>query len=243
MNPILILTHNNLDLTQKCVDSAARQDCGDLYLAIIDNHSTDGTKEWLSYLLFLNRQFNFNGIEIMCWMDNKGVSRGWNAGLNNLFYDPDVEHVLVINNDVVLPPMFYSEMLKRNVPFVTGAAVEEMESIAQVPIGANLTVGANFSAFLIRREAWEKVGPFDERMKFYAQDCDYDIRAHQLGITLWNAHVHFYHERSSTLRLASPEEKAAILQQANKDREVFRQKWNCLPGTKEYSELLQSAVC
>ena len=44
MNPVLILTHNNLDITKKCVDSVFRQD-NDAKPFIYDNGSTDGTRE------------------------------------------------------------------------------------------------------------------------------------------------------------------------------------------------------
>jgi len=76
-------------------------------------------------------------------------------------------------------------------------------------------------------------------MKLYASDCDFHIRAHRMGIPLYKAAVPFYHERSSTLRLAPPEEAAEIQAQANRDREVFRSIYNCLPGTKEYEELFK----
>jgi len=45
MNPVLILTHNCLDLTKRCVESIRAQDI-DITLQVIDNGSTDGTEEW-----------------------------------------------------------------------------------------------------------------------------------------------------------------------------------------------------
>jgi GT2 family glycosyltransferase len=33
----------------------------------------------------------------------------------------------------------------------------------------------------IRREAWDHVGPFDTRFRFYAQDLDYCVRARDAG--------------------------------------------------------------
>jgi|WetSurMetagenome_2_1015567.scaffolds.fasta_scaffold189739_3 GT2 family glycosyltransferase len=234
MNAVLVLTHNCLELTKRCIASVRAQDIP-VYLLVYDNNSTDGTPEWLAH----------DGIVDMGIFspENKGVSTGWNRGLETLFNDYGANHVLVINNDVVLPPWFYSKLLKCKVPFVTGVSVESAESIKRidkVPENATLTPGPDFSSFLIRREAWETIGIFDERMKFYAQDCDYDVRAHKLGMTLWNAHVPFYHERSSTLRQATDAERQQIENQANCDRKVFRQKHNCLPGTPEYGMLFQT---
>jgi len=76
-------------------------------------------------------------------------------------------------------------------------------------------------------------------MKLYASDCDFHVRAHRLGVPLYKASVPYYHERSSTLRLASPEERDEINVQANKDRAVFYSLYNCVPGQKEYEELFR----
>lgn len=37
------------------------------------------------------------------------------------------------------------------------------------------------AAMALRREAWESVGPFDERFRFYAQDLDFCLRAKEAG--------------------------------------------------------------
>ena len=235
MNPVLLLTHNCMELTQKCILSIKNQDI-ETSILVVDNNSTDGTYEWLKENANMRVQFS----------PQVGVSVGWNFGLRYLFERDKAEYVLVVNNDTILPSFFYAALLKCNVPFVTGAAVQNMESLNPIKGAfavASLTPGPNFSAFLIRREAWEKIGPFDEQMKFYAQDCDYDVRAHRLGMQLWNAHIPFYHECSSTLRWAPEPERIAILQRANDDREAFRQKYNCLPGTAEYAALFETAVC
>lgn len=52
--------------------------------------------------------------------------------------------------------------------------------------------------------------------------------------------VAFYHERSSTLRLANPEEKIWINTQANKDRQAFRDKYGCIPGERAYEDLFKN---
>ena len=225
MNPVLILTHNGLELTKRCLLSCKEQDL--LAVAyIIDNGSTDGTQEWLPapYVLF---------------KDNLGVSFGWNLGLQMLFERSDVDHVLVANNDTVMPPWFYSELLSYEVPFVSGISASSMEAIKDPPPRMPLVGHPDFSAFLIRRVAWEKIGPFDEGMKFYAQDCDYHLRAVKSGIPLLAATLPFYHERSSTLTLASAKEREEIEAQANRDRGYFLKKWGFAVGSEEYQQLTQ----
>jgi GT2 family glycosyltransferase len=228
MNPVLILTHNNLELTKRCVESVRAQDIKTT-VVIVDNHSTDGTLDWL----WDSGTTSDNTLV----PDNRGVSYGWNHGLRCLFTIDNARHVLVIGNDTVLPPHLYRTLLSVNLPFVTGVAVDNMEQALQPPAVFPLTPNPDFSAFLIRREAWETIGKFDERMKHYCSDCDYHIRGHRIGVPMVKASVPFYHERSSTIRLASPEERLEIETQANKDREVFKGLYGCLPGSKEYEAI------
>lgn len=231
MNPVLLLTHNCIDLTRRCVDSLLAQDIHP-YLVAVDNGSTDGTVEWLGE--------DLGHVEGECHIlrANRGVSFGWNLALGILFRKPEVTHVLVTNNDTELPPWAYSELLSYDVPFVTGVAIDRRPT--ERPERMPLTPNPDFSCFLIRRDCWETVGPFDEEMVLYASDCDYHVRAHRLGVPLMKANVPYYHVNSQTLKRATPEERLWIQAQANRDRAVFQKRYGCLPGTKEYDALFTS---
>jgi GT2 family glycosyltransferase len=227
MNLCLMLTHNGLEITKRSVESVFAQD-SETHLVTIDNGSTDGTQDWF--------QKNHKVSVFIPEDRNLGVSKSWNTGLELLLMISRHDHCLVINNDTVLPPWFYSELLSYNVPFVTGVSVDNMDTIRYRPPRAPLVGHPDFSAFLIRRDAWDKIGPFDEGMKFYAQDCDYHVRACRAGVPLLAANLPFYHERSSTLRLASPAEQAEIQSQANADRAYFQKKWGWPVGSEEYQQ-------
>lgn len=226
MNPVLILTHDCLELTKRCVESVQKQDIP-TNLLVYDNGSTDETVEWIA-----NAGHCENGsiVTSSLWPShsNDGVSKGWNFGLDTIFkWWIEKHHVLVLNNDTEIPPWFYRELLACEVPFVTGASSTDREAVAQPPV-RSLTDGPDFSAFLIRREAWEKVGPFDETMVHYCSDVDYDIRARAAGLTLHNCHVKFYHERSSTLRLSA--DRDAIEERSHLDHLAFKAKYGCFPS-------------
>lgn len=239
MNPVLILTHNCLQLTKKCVASVRAQDV-DTDVTVIDNSSTDGTVEWLKESAIASPSFNLNYVTNL---SNRGVSEPWNEGLHYYFSEPFFcDHVLCLNNDTFLPPWFYKELLSYDVPFVTGFPVDTMFEIG--PLSARPQTGLTpypcFSAFLIHRSAWEKIGPFNATMKLYASDCDYHVRAHRLGIPLVKSSTPFYHEPSSTVRNSSPEEQEEFHRQANADRAVFRSLYGCVPGEEPaYSELFK----
>lgn len=228
MNPVLMLTRNNLELTKKAIESLCLQRLDRCYLYVFDNGSTDGTLDFVSGTWPL---FTAGGI-------NAGVSHGWNVLLKQVF-DEGFNHALVINNDVVLPEWFYGELLSYDVPFVTGVAVDNMEAIKKPAQRMPLTPNPDFSAFLIRREAWEKVGPFNERMVLYASDCDFHVRAHRLGIPLWKANCPYFHQRSSTLNNASPQERRVIQVQADADRATFKAMYGVIPGEPGYEEIFK----
>jgi GT2 family glycosyltransferase len=229
MNPVLILTRNCLELTKRCVESVLSQDVP-TKVCIVDNGSSDGTNEWARSNGYLWSSFNHNA----------GVSKGWNIGMELLFEDFPRPHILCLNNDVVLPKWFYRTLLSYDAPFVTGVAIDTM------PIGEPermpLQPHPDFSAFLIRRDCWQKVGRFDEEMVIYVQDCDYHVRAHRLGVPLMKANVPFFHVNSQTMKRASPEERQRIQEQANKDRAVFKAKYGCIPGTPQYNALFEDKV-
>lgn len=226
MNPVLLLVRDNLEMNKRCIDSICSQDVPTT-LVIADNSEQDDTVKWA---------LDQNNIAVYPFRPQIGVSRGWNFGLGALFKD-GWEHVLVPNSDTILPPWFYSSLLNYDVPFVTGVSVGNMAEIAAPPPRKELVEHPDMSAFLIRRECWERVGKFDENMVHYCGDLDYHIRAYRSGVHLMNAGVPFYHERSSTLRLSTPKDRRLIELQADADRRTFTEKWGCATSGPSYDAM------
>lgn len=223
-HPVLILARNNMELTKKTIASVEAQDVSTA-IYVIDNDSTDGTTQWLAE----------NGICKFTFRPQLGVSDGWNFGLRYLFKQYD--HVLVLNNDVILPYWFYRFLLGYDMPFITGVAIDTMPTAPseQMPLSPN----PDFSAFLIRKKVWEEVGEFNVDMKFYASDCDYHVRGHRECIPMLKANVPYFHASSSTLKNANPDERRCIEEQANSDRKVFRDIYGCIPGEPAYNDLFR----
>src|SRR5437868_13772556 len=102
INPVLILTHNNIEMNKRCYKSVLRQDVPSDVL-FVDNGSTDGTSEWIVDENADPPRFG------VFWNENKGVSFGWNYGVGALVQE--VNHVIVLNSDSVLAPWSYSLLL------------------------------------------------------------------------------------------------------------------------------------
>lgn len=231
MNPVLILTHNNLELTKRCVDSLRQQDIPtDIF--IVDNGSTDGTLDWCAD----------EHIQVVILGSNTGFSHGINVGLGLLFEKTKAQWCFVPNSDTEFAPWHYRLLLERNLPVVSGVQHIDghrvtLEDLKMVPPIEPIRPNPDFSALLFRREVWESLGGFDERMKNYCSDCDMHVRAHLAGIGMFHAHIPYFHVGSATLANASPEECRIIQEWQRPDWGVFREKWGCLPGTPEYDAL------
>jgi len=228
VNPVLMLTRNNLELTKRAVESVFAQRLRGVSLWVHDNGSTDGTVEWLQE----------SGINTYFAKTNEGVSGPWNRGLRFFFENcrTPYEHVLVLNNDLVLPDYAYAELLSYDVDFVTGVAVDHPVG-PEIPERMPLTPNPDFSCFLCHRFAWNRIGPFNERMMLYSSDQDYHVRGHRLGIGMWKANCPYFHMRSSTLNNASPQEQAVIRAQADADRATFKAIYGCDAGGPAYEKL------
>jgi GT2 family glycosyltransferase len=229
-HPVLMLSHNLLHLSEKCVASILAQDIP-TDLIIVDNGSGEETIDWL-HDLTQSHTVAFNPT-------NRGITAAWNQGARLVFETMKEDAVFIANNDIILPPWFLSELISYDGALVSGVSVDRMEQIAERPARMERSFHPDFSGFLLRREAWEKIGPFDERMVNYCSDCAYHIEAIRKGIQLYGTGIPFYHERSSTLNLAPPEEHFEMSRQADADRQVFRSIYGCIPGEPAYEEFFK----
>lgn len=221
---ILVPVRNGLHLTRKAVKTFLAQDLPGVRVMLINNDSSDGTLEWARTL--------HPQVVTITKTPGLSVTESWNKGLSLLF-DAGAEHVLVCNNDVELLLETYRLLLEDGGAFVTGVSQGERDERMGAG-GQGKRPHPDFSCFLLRKSVWDSVGQFDEGMAIYCQDGDYHLRMHNAGVAVYCIDLPFYHERSSTLKLASAREQAAILKQADLDKAVFAAKWGVVMGSPEY---------
>lgn len=233
-NWIICPVRNNIALTKKAVASFRGQDVGDLAILVINNGSRDGTAQWLMTQPDIFRIHAKN--------PGLSVAASWNRGLRFVFERQHQDHALVVNNDVELRPDTYSWLLADGGGFVTAVGVDDAEKIKPpLKIPDSKSPHPDFSCFLIRREIYEKVGPFDENFKVaFAEDWDYHLRLHRAGITAWAINLPYLHYGSQTIRNADENEQERIGKQADANREYFFQKWGVRGGTEEYYKLFDT---
>lgn len=231
MNPALMLCHKCA--TKAVIDSVLNQDV-DVELFCIENDATPGVQKVIKpYLYETPRRVHSYVASPQLF-----VSAGWNYGLRFWFNTRDADFVWVLNDDIICRPDNLRELRDDGGLFVTAVGLDKMEDV-QAEFVKSVRPHPHFSNFLIRRECWERVGPFDESMKLYASDADYHVRMHQAGIQAYTIGMPFFHQHSGSIKASTPEDASAIHSQADLDREAFRRKWHIDIGSPEYYALFQ----
>ena len=87
---IVIVTWNRLEMLKACVGAAGKF-AGEADVIVVDNASTDGTKEWLEAQ---------NNVEVLRLPENTGGAGGFSAGMK-WAYDRGYEWIWIMDDDVV----------------------------------------------------------------------------------------------------------------------------------------------
>lgn len=258
-NWIVTLAHNNPDLLIRAVESFEHQDISGGVCVLVVNNESDGPTT-----LWINDQARSGRFDVMHFYPQRGVAHGWNAALRYIFSltgSQRTNRALVVNSDVVLRPDTYRCLDEDGGWFVTAVGSNDPGSI--LPLlrdGPPIITGIgeikthlrtaeyaiprpdakrphpDFSCFLIRRECWERVGPFDENFRLaFCEDSDYHCRMHAAGITAYAIDLPFWHVGggSQTIKRADDAEREAIAAQAARNRAYFEGKWGFEVPTSE----------
>jgi GT2 family glycosyltransferase len=229
MNPIIVPVRNGLHLTRKAIKTFKAQDiAGGVDIIVIDNQSTDGTSEYLQ---------TQHDIAVMHFNPPLSVAASWNRALQWVFH-AGAEYALVANNDLELRNDCYRHLVADGGGFVTAVGTRDPEKIKPPyldPDPAKKRPHPDFSCYLIRREVYEHVGPFDENFLIgYVEDSDMHVRLHRAGIHAEALELPFLHHGAQTIRYADPGEVRKIQIQADKNREYFRKKYGFAVASEEY---------
>jgi O-antigen biosynthesis protein len=236
LTSILIVTHNQLDYTRKCLDSLRLLTDEPYELIVVDNGSTDGTVE------YLRARADVRLIE-------NATNRGFPVAVNQGIAVAAGNQVLLLNNDTVLTTGWLGRMLRalHSDPAiglvgpcsncVSGPQQVEVryESLADLDgfawdwgkahdgqlVDVHRLVGF---CLLVRKEVIEAVGGLDEQFGVGCyDDDDYCLRAIQAGYRAAIAVDAFIHHFGGQTFIGMGTDYAAILKE-NERR--FREKWS-----------------
>ncbi|ARA92779.1 glycosyl hydrolase [Rhodothermaceae bacterium RA] len=98
---VIIVTWNARSLLERCLPTVAASTYPDLEIILADNASTDGSAEWVAR--------SFPGIRIVRHPENWAFCRGNNEALPYA----TGKYVLLLNNDVLVPPGWLEPLVAR----------------------------------------------------------------------------------------------------------------------------------
>jgi O-antigen biosynthesis protein len=233
---IIILTHNQLDYTKQCIESIAKYTKeGSYEIIIVDNHSTDGTVEWLKQQ---------NNIKVIFNNENLGFPKGCNQGIEIA----TGENILLLNNDTIvtknwldnlLACLYSSDDIGAVGPVTNSAAYYSTIPVNYTSIDEMHQFAASYNVsdpnkweerlkligfcMLIKREAVDKVGLLDERFTpGNFEDDDYSVRLRKAGYRLMLCKDTFIHHYGSVSWKKDVNAYSKVLTENEKK---FKEKW------------------
>jgi hypothetical protein len=101
---VVIVTYNRLELLKECVDCVRKASIPFSHIIIVDNCSTDGTKEYLE-------QLSFPELTVLHQTKNLGGAGGFYQGLKEA-QGLDLDWVLIIDDDAMIAPDYMEVLLQ-----------------------------------------------------------------------------------------------------------------------------------
>jgi GT2 family glycosyltransferase len=184
LTSLVIAVWNQLDYTKRCLESIERCTAAPYELIVVDNGSSDGTREFLQTV---------KG-RVITNEKNLGCARAWNQGIRA----SRGEVVGILNNDIVVTPGWLEGLLafmrETGHGLVSPSAREgrldyDLDEYARGFVrdcaGAARQGDMYGACMLIRRDVIERVGQFDEGFLYGGcEDIDFWWRMKQAGYSV-----------------------------------------------------------
>ena len=152
------------------------------------------------------------------------ISKAFNHICRYAFYEHKSDMCLIMNNDVILCDGSVNKLMN----LANNPEYKKYGIIYGPEIYDNrIEHGYLWSCFLFRKELYEKLGEFDERIRF-STDWDYVRRVKK--DTNYDETVFYFkdfivnHQRSTTKKIFEPK---LINSAYIEDRKILQEKWNC----------------
>ena len=191
---VVIPNYNGIAYIKNCLDSLLKeQEEKAFHVIVVDNHSTDGSKEQVA--------LEYPNVKLISFEENTGFCKAVNAGIEA----SDTEYVILLNNDTTVEKGFVLELEKvmegYPMAFSAGAKMVDMKNPQLIDDAGDFycALGWAFArgtgkeaknytkiievfsacagAAIYRKSVFEEIGLFDELHFAYLEDLDIGYRA------------------------------------------------------------------
>ncbi|HEV2401797.1 MAG TPA: glycosyltransferase family 2 protein [Candidatus Sulfotelmatobacter sp.] len=199
---VVVLNYNGRELLKDCLNSLVKQTYEDVRVSVVDNGSSDGSKEMVEGC--------FPTIRFLALPENRGFSVANNFALRDAV-SRGAEYILLLNNDTITSPEFIAELFRELHADPKSAAVCPKILFASHPDrlwyaggdfslwtarmsqrgwkerdegqfdGKSETTIATGCAVLLRTSALRETGLLDETLWAYLEDVEWSVRFIEKG--------------------------------------------------------------
>ena len=204
----VVVTFNRLDELKVCVAALKSQSYGSLNILVVNNGSTDGTKEWLtqqSDVIVINQEnlggaggfytgmkyMYDNGYEWLVMMDDDGIPD--KNEIKNLIQSYD-KVVSAVGKEVILNALVADKDDKDYTAFLWARGSRRTTKITELQKEQFFNDIHPFNGTLVKRSVIEKIGMIKKEMFIWGDEKEYMARAIHNGIGLYTvpAAIHYH---------------------------------------------------
>jgi len=241
LSEIIIVTHNGLEYTKKCIESveANTQNVTHRFI-FVDNNSTDGTLEFLKAI---------SNSTLISNKENLGFVKAMNQGFEKV----NAKYVVWLNNDTIVTPNWLQYLIShlennQNAavigPMSNGTGVIQLdESWSNTPnLNKISEYGEKFHGLnknkvieyhrvagfciVMKGELISKIGKLDEGYNFgWCDDDDFCKRVRESGHKILIAQDVFIYHKSGATFAQTKDPDLALSYRMQKGRRYFLHKW------------------
>lgn len=204
---------NCVKYTKDCLKSI-RSDKYDLYVNVIDNASTDGTKDYLEEQMKTASDLHesIKHLHVITNAEPNCCAGSWNQIIENSMVKLDGEYCLVSNNDIIFHPktidnlVNFLESSEENIVLtsalnVRGALENPWDILNYEPdMESSYSEHPDFACYMINKKCLDIVGLFNEQFKpGFFEDNNYHDRILFRGLkAVSTPSAPYYHHGSTT---------------------------------------------